>query len=128
MTSAQRWLQDGFQAQRAGELDRAQTAYEQVLRLDPAHPDACQLLGLLARRHGDEAAAERWLRRSLQSREAQPHVWNNLGNVLLATGRGEEALRAYDARCNSSRAMPTPTTTAPARCTLQSSSRPPPTA
>jgi tetratricopeptide (TPR) repeat protein len=96
MSTVQNWLQSGFQAQQAGDLARAKAAYEQVLRVEPDHPDACQLMGQLARRSGDEAGAEAWLRRSLASREAQPHVWNNLGNLLLATERGDEALQAYE--------------------------------
>lgn len=73
----------------------AEAFYHQVLRLQPENPDALQLLGLLASQQGDLAAAEDWLRRSLQSEERQPHVWNNLGNVLEAQGRLQEAERCF---------------------------------
>lgn len=94
-TGVHAWLQAGLRAQRAGDLKEARTAYLQILQQAPGHPDACQLLGLLARREGDDLAAEQWLRRSLAARDEQPHVWNNLGNLLLASSRVDEALHAY---------------------------------
>ncbi|MCZ8176561.1 MAG: tetratricopeptide repeat protein [Burkholderiaceae bacterium] len=109
-------LARGFKAHQAGQLDEARGCYEQVLRHDPGHAEANQLMGLVARRLGDDAAAETCFRRSLAVQPAQPHVWNNLGNLLLAGARAleaEEALRqavalqpAYaDAHFNLSRAL-----------------------
>lgn len=87
-------VQQGFAAQQRGDPAAAQAAYEQALVLDPAQPDALQLLGLLARRRGDDDGAEALWRRSLAAREAQPHVWNNLANLLDRRGRSGEALQA----------------------------------
>ncbi len=109
-------LARGFKAHQAGQLDEARGCYEQVLRHDPGHAEANQLMGLVARRLGDDAAAETCFRRSLAAHPAQPHVWNNLGNLLLAGARAveaEQALRqavalqpAYaDAHFNLSRAL-----------------------
>ncbi len=97
MTSTvQSLLIAGLRHQQSGDLRAALGAYEQVLRASPEHPDACQLIGMIARRQQDDASAERWFRRSLAAREAQPNVWNNLGNLLLASQRTTEALQAYE--------------------------------
>ncbi|MFQ5347397.1 MAG: 2OG-Fe(II) oxygenase family protein [Rhodothalassiaceae bacterium] len=79
-----------------GDLVRAQTLLERILRHAPAQPDALQLMGLVARGKGDNAAAVDWFRRSLGANPAQPHVWNNLGNALGALGRHDAAIEAYE--------------------------------
>lgn len=94
--TANAWAQAGFQAQQQGDIAGAEAAYQQALRLQPEHAAALQLLGGLARRRGDDAAAESLLRRSLAADARQPHVWNNLGNLLLASARAEEALAGYE--------------------------------
>ena len=75
----------------------AQDLLDQILRANPAEPDALHLLGLLRRRQGDNETAVDLFRRSLAARPAQPHVQANLGNALDALGRHEEAIAAYRA-------------------------------
>ena len=89
-------LREGFTAQGAGDLVRAQSCYDRVLLLQAEQPAALQLLGLLARRRGELSLAEDLMRRSLKAESAQPHVWNNLGNLLERQGRGDEALGCFD--------------------------------
>ena len=89
-------IRRGFHAQQRGDGMAAKAAYEQALALQPEHPAALQLLGLIARRQGDVAGAETLLRRSLLAQVQQPHVWNNLGNLLDSQGRGAEALECFE--------------------------------
>lgn len=109
-------LARGFQAHQAGQLEEARACYEQVLLHEPGHAEASQLMGLVARRLGNNAAAQTFFRQSLATHPAQPHVWNNLGNVLLAGAQlpeAEHALRQAialqptyaDAHYNLSRAL-----------------------
>jgi tetratricopeptide (TPR) repeat protein len=95
-TTANAWVQAGFQAQQQGDAASAERAYRAALALQPEHPAALQLLGSLLRRQGDAVQAETLLRRSLAADGTQAHVWNNLGNLLLATQRAEEALACYE--------------------------------
>ena len=88
-------LRKGLAADGAGRPGDAAAAYEEVLKLAPQNADALQLLGLLAKRSGELVRAEALMRRSLQSRTAQPHVWNNLGNLLAAVQRPDEALECF---------------------------------
>ena len=46
-------LQKGYQHQSAGRLREAALAYGQVLKIDPKHPHANHLLGVLAYADGD---------------------------------------------------------------------------
>ncbi len=98
-TAAQRigqLLQAGLAAQKAGQAAQAESAYRQVLTLDPRNPDAWQLLGLLAKTLGRPDLAVDHMRRSLEANPRQPGVWSNLGNLHLAEGRAAEALSCYD--------------------------------
>ena len=89
-------VQSGFAAQGGGDLGRAQADYQAALACVPEHPTALQLLGMLARRRGETLSAEDLLRRSLSALPAQPHVWNNLGNLLDDTQRAAQALACFD--------------------------------
>jgi uncharacterized protein (TIGR02466 family) len=86
----------GYEAQSNGDLVGAERAYRQALDLQPDHPVALQLLGLLFSKHGDLPAAETLMRQSLKAQAAQPNVWNNLGNLLEGLGQMDEALACFD--------------------------------
>lgn len=78
-----------------GQLDPAVALYERVLAEAPDQPDALAFLGIASHQRGDSARAIALLRRSL---EIAPRAggWNNLGNVLLAQRRFDEAGTAYE--------------------------------
>jgi tetratricopeptide (TPR) repeat protein len=65
-----------------------------VLAAEPDNADALQLLGLVRRGQGDDAQAEALYRRSLAANPRQPHVHHNLGNLLRAQRRYDEAIAA----------------------------------
>jgi len=88
-------LQQAMKLAQAGQLDSAEAHLRHILRAAPAEPDALQLLGMIARRRGDSAAAVARFQESLAARPAQPHVLNNLGNSLADLGAHEEAAHAY---------------------------------
>jgi uncharacterized protein (TIGR02466 family) len=89
-------VKQGFDAQSAGDLLRAEELYRQALVLQSDHPVALQLLGLLLSKRGDLHTAEALLRQSLKAQAAQPHVWNNLGNLVEERGRIDEAVGYFD--------------------------------
>ncbi|MBB6250357.1 tetratricopeptide repeat protein [Nitrospirillum iridis] len=82
--------------QSRGQLHEAEQLLTQVLAVDPAEPDALQLMGLIAKRNGRLEEAERLLRHSLVVNSRQPHVNYNLGNLLKDTGRPAEAMPFYE--------------------------------
>lgn len=93
---AELWLRRGYQSHQSGDLARARSAYAEALKLQPRHPVALQLLGLVARHEGRLQDAIGLMRRSLEADARQPHVWNNLGGALLDAGNADEAADAYE--------------------------------
>ena len=80
-----------------GELNRAIVSLQTAIGIDPAYPPPVILFSNLHLRKGEPAPAEAPLRRLLQSRADFSPAWEQLGEVLRALGRNDEAWRVYDA-------------------------------
>lgn len=80
---------------RTGNLPLAEQFLQQALQEMPDHPDAQQLMGMLAKEKGDLKSAEGWMVASLRGDPRQPHVHYNLGNILMARGAVQLALDHY---------------------------------
>lgn len=88
-------LTQAIDAHMAGRLDEAAAVYEAVLEADPIQPIALHYYGIWLHQVGrhDEALEKLMLSSALESENAGWH--NDLGNVLFALGRMEEAEQAY---------------------------------
>ena len=86
---------------RQGEHAAARHAIRSVLAEWPDQPDALHLLGLWQHEQGDSQAAVASIRAAISAWPAGDSVvagvWNNLGNVLLESGHGVDAVEAYRA-------------------------------
>jgi Tfp pilus assembly protein PilF len=78
------------------QLDTARNELEAVVAADPDLWEAHFALGLVARRRGDVAAAERSLRRVLDLWPDQPDALHELGVALLMAERTADALGILD--------------------------------
>ena len=78
------------------QLDGAASELEAVVAADPDLWEAHFALGLVARRRGDVAAAERSLRRVLELWPDQPDALHELGVALLMAERTADALGILD--------------------------------
>lgn len=78
------------------QLDEAEHAFACILADSPKHPDALHFFGVLRHAQGQVEESVSLIRRSLAAVPHNAGAWNNLGNVLLLTGRGDEAADAYD--------------------------------
>ena len=81
------WQQDG-------DLPKAEEAYRRVLALDPANPDALNLLALIHHEKGDRELAIRMLRAAIKIRP-EARFYTNLGVVLAAHGDRTGSIAAY---------------------------------
>ena len=78
----QRVLQDGLTHHQAGRRQQAEAHYRALLREDPDHADALQLLGVLALDDGDAQKAAALIRRALVMMPNFADGYLNLGNAL----------------------------------------------
>jgi len=90
-------LRQAEQAFARGEPVVAETFWQQVLALDPDHPEALFHFGNRARERDDHAAAIELYERALRRAQGHPGVLNNLGLALEANGETERAKVCYRA-------------------------------
>ena len=81
---------------RSERIDEAESALQEVLQRSPDQPDALHFLGVLRHTQGEMDEAVSLIQRALAAVPNNASAWNNLGNVLLLAGRGEDAADAYD--------------------------------
>lgn len=88
-------LKAGVADHTSGRLVLAETAYRDVLALDPRHADAHYNLALLLQGTQRHVEAEAHYRAALTSNPGLSRAWNNLGNLLRDTRRWAEAEAAF---------------------------------
>lgn len=79
------------------QLVQAEAVCRAVLANQPANADAMHLFGLVRKQAGDLGAAERLMRSSLALAPKRADIHANLGNVLHAQRRAQDACDAYRA-------------------------------
>lgn len=79
----------------AGQFDEAERECRQVLAVEPAHPDALHMLGILRAQRRDFTSAAAMIGRAIEVRPGMAAYYANLGNVLQESGQVEEAIAAY---------------------------------
>jgi tetratricopeptide (TPR) repeat protein len=79
----------------AGRLIDAQVCCQKALEIDAGHADSLHVMGRIASQAGQNDHAVEWFSCALASRPEADYA-SSLGNALLALGRREEALQAFD--------------------------------
>jgi predicted TPR repeat methyltransferase len=85
----------GIRRHQENDLEQAETIYELVLGRHPDRIDVVNYLGILKHQRGDPEGALALMRRVVEHSPEADGAWNNLGNVLLALGRDEDAAEAF---------------------------------
>jgi tetratricopeptide (TPR) repeat protein len=88
-------LAKGLELHRAGRLSESKVLYEQALAVQPRHPDALHLLGILALQCGDSERAVELIQRAIAVRPDNPAFHANLAQAFLTSGRVDSALAAF---------------------------------
>jgi len=93
-------LDDALRHHQAGRLEQAQAGYQRVLQLQPGHPDALHMSGVLAYQSGRHEEAVSLIRQAARIMPPNAGIHVNLGNVLQAQGllieAADEFRRAID--------------------------------
>ena len=90
--SGQRWLREGYDRHRAGDLAAAAQHYRRAARDTAVKADALHGLGLVELQRGHPEAAIEALERAARLAPRNPAVLTNLGHALMAQQRHDEAL------------------------------------
>ena len=91
----ERLLREAVAHHQAGRLDAARPLYEQILRAQPNHFNALNLLGMVHHAQGRHEQAAELVTRAIAAAPSVPGFHNNLGNILLAQRRHAEAEASY---------------------------------
>ena len=89
-------LREGLVLHNAGQLKQARVIYEEILKFNPKHFNAMQLLGALLIQIKQWNNALTILNQALKINSTNPFVYNNRGVVLKELLYLEEALTSYD--------------------------------
>lgn len=88
-------IQLAIQHHQAGHLRKAEAIYQQVLQIQPQHPDALHLLGLANHQMGKHDQAHTLISRAISINPKAASFHNNLGEVYRAMSRLDEAYACY---------------------------------
>jgi tetratricopeptide (TPR) repeat protein len=88
-------VREALRLHQMGQFAEAERIYEQVLAVDPRHPDALHLLGMIAYQTGRDEAAVALIRKAIAIKSDAASYHSNLGNVLQSQGDLAEAGACY---------------------------------
>jgi predicted TPR repeat methyltransferase/predicted negative regulator of RcsB-dependent stress response len=88
-------IQLAIQHHQAGHLLKAEAIYQQVLQIQPRHPDALHLLGLTNHQMGKNDQAYALISKAISINPLAATFHNNLGEVCRAMNRLDEAHACY---------------------------------
>jgi Tfp pilus assembly protein PilF len=89
-------LQHAMALHQQGEVLRAETIYNEVLRDDPNEPNAWHLLGVIAWQNNKLQQAEDYVRKAISIHDSTPIYHNNLAGILRQKGDLNAAIGQYE--------------------------------
>ena len=75
-------LQQAISCHQAGQLQRAETLYRQILNNNPQHADALHLLGLVTYQSGKAEVAINFIKEAIHLSPESPSFFCNLGDIF----------------------------------------------
>ncbi len=85
----------GLQHHAAGRLNEAESLYHEILQVDPRHPIALQLLGVIAHQRGNNDSAVDLINKAIAIKPDYADAYFNLGVALKELGKPDEAIASY---------------------------------
>ena len=95
MTSTDEALRKAIALHEAGQIERAESIYRDLLRIDPRHTDALHLLGVTAHQRGRHQDAVDAIRQSIAVGGPTALSLCNLGAAFRELGRLEDAISGF---------------------------------
>jgi Tfp pilus assembly protein PilF len=88
-------FESAMQHHRAGQFERAEALYRQILAQEPDHADSLHLLGVVLSQRGQHAQAADLIRRAIALHPQMPHYYSNLGLVFTHSGQLSDAAACF---------------------------------
>lgn len=88
-------FQQAVKLHEAGELDKAENLYRQILETAPDNADILNLLGMIAQAKGIHDQACNWFYKASRQAPSSAHIYFNLGLSLFNDNKPIEAIAAY---------------------------------
>jgi tetratricopeptide (TPR) repeat protein len=95
MTTIDELLAAGLEHHRAARWHQAETAYRQILQVNPRHPEALHLSGLIAHQFGQHQAGLELILGAIDVRGDVAVFHNSLGECYRSLGRYSQAIECY---------------------------------
>ncbi len=95
LSDISRELSKAIHHHQSGQLAEAEQIYRAILDIQPDHPEATHMLGILAHQSGRHGVAVNLIVKAIQINPDDPHYYNNLGAALKEQGRLDEAMACY---------------------------------
>lgn len=92
---AEEGLAEALPYYRAGQYDKAETVYRNVLKKDASNAGALHMLGLIAHKKGRSERAVQLLIKAARAAPNRPEILCDLGNAFKAVGRYVDAVKAH---------------------------------
>jgi protein O-GlcNAc transferase len=89
-------IQSALELHQAGNLQKAEVLYREILKKQPDNFDALHMLGVLYSQLGKDELSVKYLRQAIRFRPGSSTALYNLGNVLKKTGQNKEALSCLE--------------------------------
>ena len=97
-------FRSAVESHQAGDVERAEALYREILGAERSHADACNNLGDIFLKQGKSAEAADCFAQALQLDPLNANAHYNLGNIFYSQGRLDEAAASYQRalHCNPS--------------------------
>ena len=89
-------FQEGLSFHHQGELGKAQAIYEEILKVQPKHGDALNLLGVIAMEKKNPQKAVELIGQALEVYPDSASIYSNHGNALRELGQFQAAVASYN--------------------------------
>lgn len=91
----QNTLEQAIKSHSAGQLAEAENIYNKILGINPDHPVALNMLGLINHQNGKYDIAEKLITKAIQIKPNYADAHNNLGTIKYSLGRVNEAAESF---------------------------------
>ncbi|OOZ45551.1 tetratricopeptide repeat-containing sulfotransferase family protein [Solemya velum gill symbiont] len=89
------FLRTGINNFERGNLAVAEDNFKKILQINPRHPDALHLLGIVASQKGDKKESVRLIKKAIKFAPKIAMYYRNLGLILMDLGKAKDAITHF---------------------------------